>query len=128
MTAYSTGDWRIEATYRDEIDSWPQHERWKGHLTLPVSTFFHAWTRRYETLVYMLSPNTITDPTTGRFHSRAGNVQEETDLINDDLTVWNPDVRDLPNFRAQSLLHTAVSPPNRIVESSCMADYSKGRT
>ena len=104
-----------------EYKAMPKADKWQAHHTAPVTEFFTNWSRRYAQLVWMLTPNTISGPTSGRFYSRADNRQEEEDLCDKGLVEWQPDT-DIPmtgdemaddpvnrEGRISDLLHVAVS-------------------
>lgn len=65
----------------DELDLLPEEEKWKGHYTAPISEFLDAWIVRYERLVWLLVPNPVGQPTTGRFYSRADSKPQEEGLL-----------------------------------------------
>ncbi|PVH72989.1 hypothetical protein DL98DRAFT_501701 [Cadophora sp. DSE1049] len=65
----------------EEYERLPVEERWKVHRATPVVEFFEGWRERYERLVWMLVPNPIGQPVTGRFHSRAEGRREEEVLL-----------------------------------------------
>ncbi|KAI1475888.1 hypothetical protein F4774DRAFT_421169 [Daldinia eschscholtzii] len=73
----------------EEYDALPKADKWKTHRTTPITEFMDAWTRRYEKLVWMLVPNPIRQPTTGRFYSRADTSAEEDELLKEEqLKSW----------------------------------------
>lgn len=75
----------------EEYDALPDAEKWKGHHTAPITDFLEAWTRRYEKLIWMLVPNPVGQPTTGRFYSRADSRPHEEELMEQDqLEPWHP--------------------------------------
>jgi hypothetical protein len=71
---------RIQVPY-EEYDALPLEEQWKMYPRIPVKDFFDAWTARYEKLVWMLVPNPIGEPTSGRFIGRASFALEEEELL-----------------------------------------------
>ncbi|KAI8959163.1 hypothetical protein F5Y11DRAFT_362083 [Daldinia sp. FL1419] len=74
---------------KEEYEALSEADKWKAHRTSPIAEFFDAWTRRYEKLVWMLTPNPIGQPTTGRFYSRAETSAEEDRLLQEDqLKLW----------------------------------------
>ncbi|KAI0845919.1 hypothetical protein F5Y00DRAFT_245225, partial [Daldinia vernicosa] len=96
----------------EEYDALPERDKWKAHRTSPIKTFLDAWTRRYEKLVWMLVPNPIGQPTTGRFYSRGDTSAEQDKLaFEEQLKPWHlqddashPDVRnelDKSQYEAQ---------------------------
>ncbi|KAI1653407.1 hypothetical protein F4813DRAFT_256030 [Daldinia decipiens] len=64
----------------EEYEALPEEEKWKAHRTSPIRRFLDVWTQRYEKLVWMLIPNPIGQPTTGRFYSRA-DTSAELDVL-----------------------------------------------
>ncbi|KAI1407236.1 hypothetical protein F5Y13DRAFT_133565 [Hypoxylon sp. FL1857] len=75
----------------EEYDALPESDKWKVHRTSPITEFFDSWTRKYEKLVWMLVPNPIGQPTTGRFYSRAETRVEEEELVEQGLPEpWHP--------------------------------------
>jgi hypothetical protein len=71
---------RIEVSY-DEYEALPLAERWKKHRRTPIKEFMQAWTERYRKLVWMLVPNPIGQPTSGRFYTRAQQLPTEEELL-----------------------------------------------
>ncbi|KAI1370490.1 hypothetical protein F4677DRAFT_438352 [Hypoxylon crocopeplum] len=75
----------------DEYEALPEPEKWKAHRTSPVTELLDTWARRYEKLVWMLAPNPIGQPITGRFYSRAESRVEEEELVKQgQLEPWYP--------------------------------------
>ncbi|KAI2464657.1 hypothetical protein F4781DRAFT_59856 [Annulohypoxylon bovei var. microspora] len=76
----------------EEYEALPESENWKAHRTTPVIELLDSWTRKYENLIWMLVPNTISQPTTGRFYSRAESSVEEDELLQQgQLEPWHPE-------------------------------------
>ncbi|KAI0139055.1 hypothetical protein F4776DRAFT_617889 [Hypoxylon sp. NC0597] len=74
----------------EEYEALPDADKWKAHRTSPIAEFLDSWTRRYEKLVWMIVPNPISQPTTGRFYSRAETSAEEEELVRQEkLTPWH---------------------------------------
>ena len=68
----------------------PDVEKWKAYRTTPAVELLDNWTRRYEKLVWMLVPNPIGQPTTGRFYNRAESTSEEGLLVQQEqLRPWH---------------------------------------
>ncbi|KAI9730800.1 MAG: hypothetical protein M1818_008080 [Claussenomyces sp. TS43310] len=65
----------------EEYEALPESEQWKAHRTTPTTEFLDKWTQRYEKLVWMLVPNPVGHPVTGRFYSRAVSSAEEELLV-----------------------------------------------
>lgn len=76
---YHTGS-HITVPY-EEYEALPEAEKWKAHRTRPTTELLDNWTQRYEKLVWMLVPNPIRQPVTGRFYSRAVSSAEEELLV-----------------------------------------------
>lgn len=55
----------------------PETEKGNAYRILPITEFLDRWTQRYHKLVWMLVPNPVRQPTTGRFYSRAEFESEE---------------------------------------------------
>ncbi|KAI1644043.1 uncharacterized protein F4817DRAFT_347908, partial [Daldinia loculata] len=73
-----------------EYEALSEEDKWKAHRTSPIKSFLDAWTRRYEKLVWMLIPNPIGQPTTGRFYSRADTNAEQDELtLEEQLKPWH---------------------------------------
>jgi len=68
-------------TSNEEYEKLPLDERWKVHRATPVEVFFEGWIRRFDGLVWMLIPNPVEQPVSGRFYSRAENRREEEMLL-----------------------------------------------
>lgn len=90
------------------MESMPQDEKWRCHLTLPVTDFFGMWTRHYGKLVNMLTSNSLGGPTNGRFWTRTNNYLEDEKFANQSLSAWHPDISDLEPYMAATKLFTAV--------------------
>ena len=90
------------------MESMPLDEKWRCHLTLPVTDFFGMWTKHYEKLVNMLTSNSLCGPTNGRFWTRTNNYLEDEKFANQSLSAWHPDVSDLEPYMAATKLFTAV--------------------
>lgn len=71
---------RVEVPY-EEYDALPLAEKWTKHRRTPVKEFLDAWTERYNKIVWMLVPNPIGKPTSGRFYCRAERPAEEEELL-----------------------------------------------
>lgn len=85
---------RIVVPY-EEYDVLPLEEKWEMYPRIPIKDFFDAWTARYENLVWMLVPNPIGEPNSGRFISRANNPSEEEELLrNRPAAPWQYQPRD----------------------------------
>ncbi|KAI1109679.1 hypothetical protein F5Y14DRAFT_394239 [Nemania sp. NC0429] len=56
---------------QDEYEALPEAEKWRAHRTVPLTELLEAWTRTYEELGFMVAPNPIGRPATGRFYSRS---------------------------------------------------------
>ncbi|KAI0798291.1 hypothetical protein GGR55DRAFT_684788 [Xylaria sp. FL0064] len=54
----------------DEYEMLPEAERWRAHPTVPIPELLCKWTRMYEELDWMVVPNPIGQPETGRFYKR----------------------------------------------------------
>lgn len=80
VVEYSVMGNDIAVSY-EEYEGLPLDERWKVHRATPVEEFLEGWTRRYEGLVWMLVPNPIGQPVSGRFYSRAENRRGEEVLL-----------------------------------------------
>jgi hypothetical protein len=65
----------------EEYEALPEVEKWMAHRTTPIKKFFENWTKKYEKLVWMLVPNPIGRPVTGRFYNRAVSSPEEEILV-----------------------------------------------
>ncbi|KAI0016286.1 hypothetical protein F4780DRAFT_783341 [Xylariomycetidae sp. FL0641] len=91
VTEFSHADAPITIPY-DEYENLPEEDRWRAHVTTPVVDFFTAWTHRYRRLVWMLTPNPVGQPTTGRFYNRADSRAEEEELARSEqpLLPWHP--------------------------------------
>ncbi|KAH7360207.1 hypothetical protein BKA65DRAFT_180671 [Rhexocercosporidium sp. MPI-PUGE-AT-0058] len=75
----------------EEYERLPEEDRWKAHPAIPVVELFDSWARKYEKLVWMLVPNPIGQPVTGRFYSRAAFKAEEEALLQQEglLEPWH---------------------------------------
>ncbi|KAI0122779.1 hypothetical protein F4814DRAFT_409881 [Daldinia grandis] len=74
----------------EEYEALPEKDKWKAHRTSPIKNLLDAWTRRYEKLVWMLIPNPIGQPTTGRFYSRADtNAEQDKLTLEEKLEPWD---------------------------------------
>lgn len=82
ITEFSRAGSHITVVPLEEYDALPEMEKWKAYRTLPAAEFLGRWTRRFGGLVWMLVPNPVGQPATGRFYSRAGvEAEEEEELV-----------------------------------------------
>ncbi|KAI1141795.1 hypothetical protein F5Y05DRAFT_273875 [Hypoxylon sp. FL0543] len=73
----------------EEYEALPDAEKWRAHRTSPITELLDSWTRRYEKLVWMLVPDPIGQPATGRFYNRAETDAEELELLREgQLKPW----------------------------------------
>ncbi|KAI0381226.1 hypothetical protein F5Y04DRAFT_86110 [Hypomontagnella monticulosa] len=80
-------------------------QKWTAHRMSPIAELFNTWAKRYQTLVWMLIPNPIGGPTTGRFYSRAETGAEEAELVQQSaLEPWHPEDETAPNDGNESEL------------------------
>lgn len=70
----------IEVPY-EEYDVLPLAEKWTKHRKTPIKEFLDAWTERYKKIVWMLVPNPVGRPMSGRFYSRAERPAVEEELL-----------------------------------------------
>ncbi|KAI0432397.1 hypothetical protein F5Y09DRAFT_149316 [Xylaria sp. FL1042] len=54
----------------DEYERLPEAEKWRAHPTVPLAELLGKWTLMYEELDWMVVPNPIGQPETGRFYRR----------------------------------------------------------
>ncbi|KFZ22960.1 hypothetical protein V502_02561 [Pseudogymnoascus sp. VKM F-4520 (FW-2644)] len=73
----------------EDYEALPKAEKWKAHRTTPIMELLDNWTKRYEELVWMLVPNPISQPVTGRFYSRAMSSTEEELIQQRPLEPWH---------------------------------------
>ncbi|RFU26292.1 hypothetical protein B7463_g10055, partial [Scytalidium lignicola] len=74
----------------EEYDALPEAEKWKAHRTTLTVELLDSWTRKYEKLVWMLVPNPIGRPMSGRFYGRAMSSAEEELLVQQEqLEPWH---------------------------------------
>jgi hypothetical protein len=73
----------------EDYEALPEAEKWRAHRTTPITELFNTWSQRYEKLVWMLVPNPIGQPTTGRFYSRAESNAEEEILQEAVMGPWH---------------------------------------
>ncbi|KAH8658314.1 hypothetical protein BX600DRAFT_514813 [Xylariales sp. PMI_506] len=91
LTEYTHSESHVTVSW-EEYDALPDSEKWKGHYTAPIVEFLDAWTRRYEMLVWMLVPNPVRQPTTGRFYTRANSRPIEEELLHQgEPQPWHPE-------------------------------------
>lgn len=64
-----------------DYEALPEAEKWRAHRTTLITEFMDNWRQKYEKLVWMLVPNPIGQPTTGRFYSRAESNEEEERIM-----------------------------------------------
>lgn len=100
----------IEMEY-SEYNNIAEADQWRGHRTAKVTDFFATCTRFYAQLIWMLTPNSISEPTTGEFYSRANNRNERDRLLEEEFGEWHPDIDDpkLSESHTTSLIYTSVS-------------------
>ncbi|KZV81332.1 hypothetical protein EXIGLDRAFT_613040 [Exidia glandulosa HHB12029] len=84
ITEFSHAGSHLTVPY-EEYEALPETEKWKAHRTLPAAELLARWAERYDKLVWMLVPNPVRQPTTGRFYSRAEFELEEEDLVQQGL-------------------------------------------
>ncbi|KAI0116544.1 hypothetical protein GGR51DRAFT_555568 [Nemania sp. FL0031] len=90
ITEYSHVGYHITVS-NEEYEALPEAERWRAHRTTPVVQFFESWRRKFERLVWMLVPNPIGQPATGRFYSRgASDSKDEALALRTLLPPWYP--------------------------------------
>jgi len=65
----------------EAYESLPLAEKWTKHSKTPITEFLGAWTEKYRKIIWMLVPNPIGQPTSGRFYSRAENLPMEEELL-----------------------------------------------
>ncbi|OTA54214.1 hypothetical protein K449DRAFT_202600 [Hypoxylon sp. EC38] len=89
ITEFSHTGSHITVPY-EEYEALHEAEKWKAHRTIPITEFLNSWTRKYERLVWMLVPNPIGQPMTGRFYSRAETRAGEEELVQQEkLARWD---------------------------------------
>ncbi|THW31815.1 hypothetical protein D6D22_09950 [Aureobasidium pullulans] len=123
ITAYSIMEYSVRESF-EVMESMPLDEKWRCHLTLPVTDFFGMWTRHYEKLVNMLTSNSLGGPTNGRFWTRTNNYLEDEKFANQSLSAWHPDVSDLEPYMAATKLFTATI-YNTYLEFGWPANFDK---
>ncbi|KAJ8127572.1 hypothetical protein O1611_g6065 [Lasiodiplodia mahajangana] len=90
ITEYSHVGYHITVP-NEEYEALLEAERWRVHRTTPVTEFFEAWRRKFERLVWMLVPNPIGQPATGRFYSRGtSDFEDEALVLQTQLQPWHP--------------------------------------
>jgi hypothetical protein len=65
----------------EEYDALPLAEKWTKHRRTPIKEFLDAWTERYKKIVWVLVPNPVGRPMSGRFYSRAERPAVEEELL-----------------------------------------------
>lgn len=100
----------IEMEYSD-YNKLAEADQWRGHRTAKVLDLFATCTQFYARLIWMLTPNSISGPTTGQFYSRENNRKERDRLLEEGFGEWHPDIANpkLSESHAESLIYTSVS-------------------
>lgn len=93
----------------DGLENLPESQKWQAHRTTPVTDFFAWWALCYARLVWMLVPNPISGPTTGRYYSRARTDMEEKELCSSDVQEWHPDTSHATPYSIADLVYIEVS-------------------
>lgn len=76
--------------HEEEYETLPKLDKWRAHRTSPITELLDIWARRYEKLVWMLTPNPSGRPMTGRFYSRANTSAGEEELMQQgQLELWH---------------------------------------
>lgn len=129
----------------DEYEALPMQEQWKAHRTWPsVAAWSENWISRYARLVWMLVPNPVSGPASGRFYSRADSTLEEEMLMRQDGPLKPLDLEEatadddggggnemdlfIRQERAMDKRHIAVSnceTPSGHVETDCSAFFTE---
>ncbi|KAI0530328.1 hypothetical protein GGR58DRAFT_493735 [Xylaria digitata] len=90
ITEFSHVGYHITVPHED-YEALPEAEKWKAHRTSPATELLDSWTRKFAQLVWMLVPNPIGQPATGRCYSRAVSDMEGRELIlQERLFPWHP--------------------------------------
>lgn len=89
----------------DEYEALPEAEKWHAHRTVPLTELLDAWTRKYDELGFVVVPNPIGQPVTGKFYNRS----DDTSYGNVDYEGGNELDREQGNTIRREREHVAVS-------------------
>ena len=68
----------------EEYEALPGQIKWMAHATMPVTTFFRVWKRRFERLVWMALYNPRGAAGTAQWYISAVTRQDEEDMLASD--------------------------------------------
>ncbi len=77
----------------EEYEALPKQDKWMAHATLPATTFFRLWKRKFEKLVWMALYNPQGRAGTAEWYISAATLEEEEDMLASD-DEFEPDGHD----------------------------------